>query len=345
MKILIDIHQGIGDVIHCLPLIENARHTYPDAYIIILLNNRSNTALLSDNLYDEIVIWRELDFNYIIDLRRKRIDLAFLNVVTNMYKGVFFLKQIVGVRTVVSEYAFSARTGGYVFVKQDPNMHRVDRNLRLSDLWGLQRKKSIPDLTRRVEEIRTKGFISKAKINPDGKGIIGICMGSGATGARKFLKTINKNVKQWPVNNVVNLCSKLTDDRFILYIFGGAAEKEMGKAVSASKSPFVVDYTGECTLEETMDLVSRCDLCVGVDTGIMHMAAALNIPTVALFGPTNPEQFAPYSSKNVNITAGLKCQYCYGKKEMAYCEDNCCMNRIEADEVYETCLDSLKTFS
>lgn len=342
MKILIDIHQGIGDVIHCIPLIENIRYSYPDAYIIAILSSKAHCALLAEGLIDETVVWKELDSSQIASIRKKKIDLAFLNVVTNMYKGVFFLKHVLGAKTVVSEYAFQMRTKSFVFVKRNTHLHRVIRNLKLAEACGLQKKADKPDLIPRLAEIKRNGLISKAEHVPGTNGIVGICMGSGATGTKRGLKKVNRNVKQWPISNVVDLCKRLVSDNYIVYILGGPTEKNIGEASSTIESPLIIDYTGKCTLEETMDIVSQCNLCVGVDTGIMHMAAALSVPTVALFGPTSPKEFAPFSDKNISISAGLQCQYCYDTKRLAYCEDNVCMSSICAEEVYEKCIERLK---
>lgn len=74
----------------------------------------------------------------------------------------------------------------------------------------------------------------------------------------------------------------------------------------------------------------------------MHMAAALDIPTVTLFGPTDPKEFAPYSYKNVNITLNFPCQYCYRKPAMYDCQNNECMKKISVGKVLKKVTESLE---
>jgi ADP-heptose:LPS heptosyltransferase len=84
-------------------------------------------------------------------------------------------------------------------------------------------------------------------------------------------------------------------------------------------------------------LLDRMDLVFSVDTGTMHMAAALGAPTVALFGPTNQEHHGPYrrTGSAVVLSSGVECSPC-PKPRRKQCEQNVCMTEIHAEQAFET---------
>lgn len=336
-KILIDCHQGIGDIVHMLPLIENARATYPKAYITLICSYQEQEVLLRPGLVNKFVYWKSLTLKSIQKIRKVQYDIAFLNVVTSSIKGTVFLRFVLGCHMVVSEFPFSLSTRHLTFVKANAKIHRVDRYLRLSDAGMLVRHSSEPSLMEANNAAKDKGIESR-KSKMTGKGIIGICMGSGATGAQKGLKRTRKDVKQWPLENIVSLCRKLADSGYDVLLFGGKAQEYISREISNDSGTRIHDYIDACTLRESMDLISVCDVCVGVDTGLMHMAAALGRKTVTLFGPTSPAEFHPYSNCNTNITLQLPCAHCYGKKELYDCKSNDCMKGITVNMVFRECM-------
>jgi heptosyltransferase-2 len=93
-----------------------------------------------------------------------------------------------------------------------------------------------------------------------------------------------------------------------------------------------MNTVGKTTIAEALVLISRCGLFLSNDSGLMHAAAALGIPQVALFGSTDPEKTAPLNDKAVVIhPEGVSCTPCF-KSE---CPENLeCMKAITVDEVY-----------
>ena len=99
------------------------------------------------------------------------------------------------------------------------------------------------------------------------------------------------------------------------------------------------------------DLLDRCDLVVGVDTGLLHMAGALDVPWVGLFGPTNPEVTGPYDRSNgialvASFVKAPTCGDCW--KHFKYEDDTCralnygsCMDYLEEEEVLQACFQLL----
>jgi heptosyltransferase-3 len=102
--------------------------------------------------------------------------------------------------------------------------------------------------------------------------------------------------KQWHREGWLTLCRWLADRGLHVVLTGGpgAEEKAYADAVASSEADRIVNLVGRIDLPGTGALLSRTRLYVGTDTVITHMAAALGVPTVALFGPSNPVKWGPW---------------------------------------------------
>jgi len=87
----------------------------------------------------------------------------------------------------------------------------------------------------------------------------------------------------------------------------------------------------QTSLKQSLALLKKSHLFIGTDTGPLHMAAALGIPTVAIMGPSDPLRNGPYGEGHEIICRKLPCSNCYKRT----CESNECMRMITVDEVYD----------
>lgn len=140
--------------------------------------------------------------------------------------------------------------------------------------------------------------------------------------------------KRWPPDKFGALAHELLrDPRLVLLIFGTEADREAAAAISACAGDErrVLDLTGQTTLAQAVALISRCRVFVTNDSGLMHVAAALNIPLVAIFGSTDPVATGPFSPRAMVVRSELPCSPCL--------ETHCpkghlqCMEGIFVDEV------------
>jgi len=114
-------------------------------------------------------------------------------------------------------------------------------------------------------------------------------------------------------------------------LFGSAGDKESTTTVARSARHTVVDIAGKTNLKEAMALIARCTLFLSNDSGLMHVAGALGIPTIAIFGSTNPATTSPVGEKSVVIHHDVPCSPCL---KPVCPTDFRCMEMIGADEVY-----------
>lgn len=96
----------------------------------------------------------------------------------------------------------------------------------------------------------------------------------------------------------------------------------------------VVDMTGMLGLRELYAVLREADLFVGIDSGVMHLASAADIPLVALFGPTDPKYVGPQNQRSRVVRHAMKCMPCYLNPS---CSDVDCMRDLGADAVMDAC--------
>ena len=96
----------------------------------------------------------------------------------------------------------------------------------------------------------------------------------------------------------------------------------------------VVDLAGKINLRELAAVLKKAKLFVGNDSGVMHMASALDIPTVGIFGPTDPFYVAPQNEKSMVVRLDLACSPCYLRTP---CDHRRCLEELDAEAVLEAC--------
>jgi heptosyltransferase-2 len=118
--------------------------------------------------------------------------------------------------------------------------------------------------------------------------------------------------------------------RFLL--LGGTGEEPLAEQISAEMDHPVINLIGKTTVAEVLALIGQCSLFLNNDSGLMHVAAALNIPQVALFGSTDPQKTAPLNNRAVVIhPEHVGCTPCFKRS----CpEDLECMKAITVQEVH-----------
>lgn len=144
--------------------------------------------------------------------------------------------------------------------------------------------------------------------------------------------------KMWPTQNYLNLI-KLLDAQYnhpFFFIFGSKQEKKLSDDFD-KLSLNIKNYTGSLSLSELVEKIGLCDVLVTNDSGLMHIASGLNVPIVAIFGPTVKEfGFFP-RSKAIIIEKQLSCRPCHLHGGNACRQRHFkCMRDISVKEVFES---------
>jgi heptosyltransferase-2 len=146
--------------------------------------------------------------------------------------------------------------------------------------------------------------------------------------------------KRWPASFFSHVATELhrNYDAEIL-IIGSRADTEIAAAIAAPMSKKPIDLTGKTTLAQLAGSMSLSDLFITNDSGPMHLANALKVPVVAIFGPTDPRITGPYQSPSKVLKGQVPCWPC-SYRECPF--EHQCMTQISPERVFEECQDFLK---
>jgi len=139
----------------------------------------------------------------------------------------------------------------------------------------------------------------------------------------------------WPIKHWQSLIRIITSDFGMAVVINGSpAEGDHFKSLLDQAGVFSLFGS---TIPELVNAVRDAKCLVSVDTGTMHLGAALGAPTIALFGPSMPDLTGPYlsSSPGKVLSARLECQPCYGTELRKTCPFNRCMDELLPERVAE----------
>jgi heptosyltransferase-3 len=166
----------------------------------------------------------------------------------------------------------------------DRNTHTVRMNLALAGILGIEPRPEVA-----------------VSWGPDDAGNVEALLGSGAAGPIAVLHTFpNFNYKMWHRAGWSELARWLSGRGYRIVLTGGSHPGEIAYVADLARDmpPEVTNAAGRLSLAASACLVSRARVYVGPDTALTHVAAALGIPTVALYGPTNPVKWGPWPARH-----------------------------------------------
>src|SRR5215469_4994616 len=149
--------------------------------------------------------------------------------------------------------------------------------------------------------------------------------------------------KCWPAKNFSELVGLLArrfpDIRFA--VMGGANDKPLGETISSATPGRVLNLCGQTSFSEMTEWLRLSEMLVTNDTGPMHVAAALGIPIVALFGPTDPRLTGPYGQLENVLRIDLPCAPCF-KSYCTWKNPMECLTAITPQKVFEFALTKME---
>ena len=119
--------------------------------------------------------------------------------------------------------------------------------------------------------------------------------------------------KRWPARHFAQLAKDLAARGYAIWLFGSRKDAEITAAIQHLAGDICRDLAGRTSLDEAIDLMSLAERVVTNDSGLMHIAAALDRPMAALFGSSSPAFTPPLSAKARVISLRLSCSPCYAR--------------------------------
>jgi len=162
---------------------------------------------------------------------------------------------------------------------------------------------------------------------PDGTLRIGVCAGAEYGPA-----------KRWPLERFAEVVNDISAEHAQVHwqLFGAPGEAEMGVKLSGMLKAPHDNLVGKTRLSELITKLRACHLLLTNDTGTMHLAAALGVPTVSIFGSTCPVATGPLGEHHIVIQHPVPCSPCF-KRECPLGHLDC-LNKLEPQRVLDACL-------
>lgn len=329
-NILLKMPNWLGDLVMATPTIADLRNRFPEAKITAMCQSNVAPLLINDPSLNEIEsykrpsgwIHRIEPFDMIQEIRRNEYDLGIL--FTHSFSSAWWFWR----GHIKNRVGFACNLRSWMLTKAVPfppnkaTQHLVLTYKELLKPLGIPISNTPPRLYISTEERKTAKELLKLSGVPETAFILGINPGAAYGSAKcwlpeRFIEVSKKMLKR--------------ENLFILY-FGDAAGAPLVESICEKlPSERVINFAGRTSLREFMALINCCNLLLTNDSGPMHIAAALNVPLVALFGSTDDTRTGPYGSGTV-IHKHVECSPCYKR----VCPiDFRCMTRISVDEVYD----------
>jgi len=347
-KFLIINPFGIGDVLFTFPVIKAIKEKYPDSFIgywcnmrvepLIKLNPYVNKVYALSRgdlkkLYRESFlkgIWSAIKLTWLI--RRERFNVSLDFSLDHRYS---LFSKVTGIRKRIG-FNFKDR-GRFLTDKIDilgySDKHAVEYYLELLNFLDIEVKDKSLTLTIPEGIQKKAGDILAMKGIESRDLLVGISPGAGGSWGK------DADYKHWPAVRFAQLADKLIDKfKAKVLILGDESERPLADVVINTMRNKPIDLVGKLSLEVLPGVIKSCDLFVSNDGGPMHIAVALGVKTVSVFGPVSEVVYGPISAdkNHVIIKSTLECRPCYNNFRLPVCDkDKECLKSISVAEVFE----------
>lgn len=329
-RILVIKLRAIGDVLLSTVVLENLRNAFPDAKIDFLTENPGREVVEGNPCVDTILTFNPKTENGLQLIRKVRgqgYNLV-IDLFGNPRSAIVTLLSGAGHRV---GYRFGWRKYCYniVVAPRGAEVHNTEFNLDALRAVSVPVSHNQPQFIIKKEDHEFAAeFFKKSGI------------------ANKRIIAINPTggwyTKRWPKTHYARLSDQLVGQfNANILILWGPGEMEDAEEIRRLMKAHA-EMIPKSTLKQLGAIVSRCTLLVTNDGGPMHIAAALGVPVVAIFGPTNPDLQGPVGTQAVIVRkSDLSCLGC----NLVKCPiENPCMKQLSVGEVFDGVKLSLEKF-
>jgi len=340
-SILVRSQNWIGDVVVATASLRCVRRSFPGASISVLAKPWVIPILVHNPHIDEIIEYDGKGIHVGMGgtlrlsryLRARRFNGAILLQRAFEAALIAFLARIpqrMGYTTDARGLLLTHRARA---VKEEFNIPRLEHDLKLLEGFGL--KVDEKELLLPIGTEQKGGAEQRLRA-------LGIEMDEPLVGFSPG--AVGSVLKRWYPERFAELGARIRGacpGRVLL--FGSPDEKELGDEICRmAADPGLVNLAGHTTLDEAIALIGLCGMFVTNDSGLMHVAAALDVPLVCIFGPTDPTRTAPWSQRYVLVRdEGVAC---YGCKMRKCDQDHMCMDRITVERAYQGVLEAIDLY-
>ena len=303
-----------------LPALQAIRERFPHAHIAILAKPWVADVYRLESFVDEVILYEaDARWRMGLALRKKHFDCAIL------LQNAFEAALIAWLAGIPARIGYNRDGRGFLLTHSVPvpKPGEIPRHERFYYLELLRRAGLIDELPE-CDAIR----LTRPPAH-NGKRIIGVSPGAAYGTA-----------KQWLPDRFAEAAAALANERHAsIALFGSQSERALCEQIAHQLCPQdVTNYAGQTTLREFIELAAGCEIFLTNDSGAMHIASALGIPTVTVFGATDDTTTGPTGPKARVVREKVECSPCLLRE----CPiDHRCMTRVTAQRVVDEALQLL----
>jgi heptosyltransferase II len=328
-KILIRAVNWLGDAVMITPAIGAIRQHFPDAEITVLANPLVSQMFSPHDCVDHVITFDRAVHRGILgrlrlalELRQHSFDIAF--IFPNSFEGAL-IPWLAGIPQRAGKNSDGRRlllTHSWPKELQNTAEHQVLNYLDMLKYFGLPSRETVLSLkTTGGEDWDIARKMTAAGIGPDDF-VVGINPGATYGSAKRwypdrFAETARELSRRWGARIVIT---------------GGPAETEMAGHIEKLLDGACLNLAGKTDVRELMALIKRCNFFITNDSGPMHIAAAFDVPLVAIFGSTDHRTTSAFFDKGVIVRRSADCAPCMLRECPT---DHRCMTAVTAGEVID----------
>lgn len=327
MNIMIRATNWVGDAIMALPALRAVRQKYPEAHISIVARPYVAEIYRDQTVADELIPYAPVGAHrgwsgrekLVADLRAKKFDVALL--LQNAFDAAWLawrarIPQRIG-------YARDARSFLLTKAIPVPKPGEIPAHEKFYYLELLRRAgwlgplRDDAHIALEVPDAARHGALQVFREAGARPGALRIAVGAGASYG---------SAKCWPPDRFAKVLNAFLSNRDAdVILFGTPGETPVTDAIAAALCKPPINLTGKTSISELPALLSQCHLFLGNDSGAMHVAAAVGLPVVAIFGPTDPEGTSPVTPRASIVQQKPYCSPCF----LRHCPtDHRCMTAV-----------------
>jgi heptosyltransferase-2 len=197
----------------------------------------------------------------------------------------------------------------------------AERYAQLAEVPGTPPTRPLPEVKLRVDQANLLITLRRLGLS-SAKPVAAFCPGAEYGPA-----------KRWPTRHFSALAKKLAAQGYAVWLFGSDKDRNIGEEIARSSDGTTVNLCGRTDLASAIDLLSLAEVVVSNDSGLMHVAAAVGCPVVALYGSSSPEHTPPLAANARLVRIGIYCSPCFAREcPLGHFK---CMNDLTPERVLE----------
>lgn len=320
---------GMGDMILLLPVLDALRRRFPGIALDLVCEKRNSDILKLAKPPDHILLYDANPIGLLVHLARHRYDAV---IDTEQFHYFSALMSVLARSSVRIGFKISpGRNLLYThLVNYELEGYEADQFMALLRPFGIAEPAVVEGILRTTASL--PDAVDALLHSSPGNRLVTLHAGS------------TSRYKQWPDGRYGELMRELgKDQRLVFALVGSKADRRQSELVAAQSElgQRVISLAGRLTMAQTASVLARASLHIGGDSGLTHLAVALVIPTVTLFGPSDSRKWGARSKLHAIVKREPPCAPCFIFGYHKLCHSIACMSNITVDDLATACRRSL----